>query len=245
MMITRLPDNLPQILRDAGLKVVEVDGWRTNGRPGPFTPVGVLNHHTGASAVGWGLRRITAYLRFLFHIGRPDLPAPLCQLSLGRDGTVYIGAAGRANHAGVAKARGTVAAGDGNTLYVGIEWMLSGTERIPAVMYDAGLLLNAVLLDKVLGTSVQTVAAHYETSVTGKWDIGDPNGVAFNGQKVLDMVAFRIRVEKVKAGLSRPAPKPTAVTKARVLLERALKRAKAGSSRAARLAAALKRLPRR
>src|SRR5688572_18773747 len=144
-MITRLPDNLPALLRDAGLTVVEVDGWRTRGVDGPFNPVGVLNHHTGANGLGWAAAKIQSYLRFLFNIGRPDLTAPLCQICLWPDGTVYIGAAGRANHAGTAKARGTVAAGNGNTLYVGIEWMLSGFQKIPKVMYDAGLVLNAVL----------------------------------------------------------------------------------------------------
>lgn len=244
-MITRLPDNLPTLLREAGLTVHESDGWRSRGRPGSFAPVGVLNHHTGASAVGWTPARIAAYLRFLFQVGRSDLPAPLCQLSLGRDGTVYVGAAGRANHAGAAKARGSVAAGDGNTMYVGIEWMLSGTERIPKIMYDAGVTLNAVLLDEVLGTSVQTVAAHYETSVTGKWDIGDPEGVPFKGVKVMDMSAFRGAVQQLLTGFQKPERKPTRVTKARDMLEKVLTTLKPGSKRAQKIRDALKRLPSR
>ena len=84
------------------------------------------------------------YAKWMFLVGRPDLPAPLCQIALGRSGIVYIGAAGRANHAGNARQSGSVAGGDGNTLYVGIEWMLSGTQPIPASMYRAGAILNAV-----------------------------------------------------------------------------------------------------
>lgn len=243
-MITKLPDNLPALLREAGLTVVEVDGWRTRERPGGFAPVGVLNHHTGASALGWAAAKIPAYLRFIFTVGRSDLPAPLCQMVLWRDGTVYLGAAGRANHAGVAKAHGTVAAGDGNRLYVGIEWMLSGTEVIPRVMYDAGLLLNATLLKKVLGTSVETVAAHYETSVTGKWDIGDPMGVDFKGHKVLNMVQFRNGVAELMKPAGRPKV-PTRVTKARDLLTAALKGLKPSGKRAQKIKDALKRLPSR
>lgn len=201
-----LPKDLPARLRAAGLTVVEIDGWETRGRPastGGFDPVGVLNHHTGASALGWLKRRLLAYCRFLFRIGRPDLPAPLCQLSLGRDGTVYVGAAGRANHAGTAKSSGSVAAGDGNSLYGGIEWQLSGTEKIPAVMYAAGATVNAVLLD-IFGSSVQAVSCHYQTSVTGKWDIGDPAGIAFGDKKVLDVAKFRKAVQAEKDRLNPP-----------------------------------------
>jgi hypothetical protein len=244
-MITRLPDNLPALLRDAGLTVVEVDGWRTRSRPGDFRPVGVLNHHTGANGIGMLVAQIKSYLHFIFNVGRADLPAPLCQIVLWPDGTVYLGAAGRANHAGVAKARGTVAPGDGNALYVGIEWMLSGLQKIPKVMYDAGLVLNAVLLEDVLGTSTQTVAAHYETSVTGKWDIGDPDGVEFKGHKVLNMVAFRAGVERVVLAMRKPSRPPTGVAKARDLLDKALDRAKPGSARRRKIKAALKSLPSR
>lgn len=197
MTISRLPANLPKLLRDAGLKVVEIDGWQTRGRPlstGGFAPVGVLNHHTGAfDGMGDAVDDL-AYARWMFLTGRRDLPAPLCNLSISAEGVVYVGAAGRANHAGTAKASGTVAGGDGNRLYVGIEWMLSGTQAIPKVMYNAGVVVNAVLTKEVLKTSVQTISCHYQTSVTGKWDIGDPSGIPFNGKKVLDVAKFRARV---------------------------------------------------
>jgi hypothetical protein len=248
MTYTYLPADLPKRLRDAGIRVLEIPGWQTRGRPGTtgeFKPVGVLNHHTAASALGWTVRRIKAYVRWMFLVGRisDGLPPPLCQISLGRKGTVYIGAAGRANHAGEAKAVGSVAAGDGNALYVGVEWQLSGYEAIPDEMYEAGVVLNMVLLD-VLGSSHRAVAAHYETSVTGKWDIGDPNGVRRGDHKVLNMERFRLAVQA--ASKPKPPPKkPTKVTKARVLLESAMAAAKKGSGRRRKIAEALKILPRR
>lgn len=196
-----LPKNLPALLRAAGLTVVEVDGWEDRGRPGLFAKVGVLNHHTGASARGWSHAKELQYARWMFSTGRSDLPAPLCQIALGRSGRVYIGAAGRANHAGKAKASGSVGAGDGNSLYIGIEWMLSGTEVIPAEMRQAGVLLNAVLSEKVTGHSVETISAHYQTSITGKWDIGDPNGVDFKGTRVMDMTKFRAAVKAAREDL--------------------------------------------
>jgi hypothetical protein len=210
-----LPSNLPTLLRDAGLEVEEIDGWRTRGRPastGDFAPVGVLNHHTGASANGWTLAREMAYAIWMFITGRPpSLPAPLCQIALGRSGTVYLGAAGRANHAGTAKASGSVAAGDGNSLYIGIEWMLSGTEKIPRKMKKAGILLNAVLTQEITddgkGTSVETISCHYNTSVSGKWDIGDPNGVPYADKKVLDIEKFRGQVARKRTALNKKRKK--------------------------------------
>jgi hypothetical protein len=193
-----LPKDLAVRLRDAGLTVKEIEGWRLRGRPastGGFDPVGVLNHHTGSRDEIGDFADDLAYAKWLFTIGRDDLPAPLCHLSLSLEGVVYLGAAGRANHAGAAKSSGSVAGGDGNTLYVGIEWMLSGTQIIPPKMMAAGVTLNAVLLD-VLGSSEQAVSCHYQTSVTGKWDIGDPNGIPFNGHKVLDVNKFRAAVKK-------------------------------------------------
>lgn len=199
--MSNLPHNLPALLRRAGLKVVEIQGWEYRGRPGLFAPVGPLNHHTGASAALWTMDEELDYAQWMFLKGRSDLPAPLCQIALGRSGTIYIGAAGRANHAGAARASGSVSAGDGNNLYVGIEWMLSGTEKIPAHMMKAGVTLNAVLTARVTKTSVQSISCHFDTSVTGKWDIGDPDGVDFKGHKVLDVPKFRLAVHDARMRL--------------------------------------------
>lgn len=200
-----LPSNLPRLLRAAGLTVVEVDGWQSRSL-GDSRHTGVLNHHTGASAKGWSVAKETAYAKWMFLTGRSDLRAPLCNIALGRSGVVYIGAAGRTNHGGNAKASGTVVAGNANYLYIGIEWMLSGTEAIPADMMQAGITLNAVLTAAVTKTSVQTISCHFQTSTTGKWDIGDPNGVPFKGLKVLDVNKFRVAVYERRVDLYHEAP---------------------------------------
>jgi hypothetical protein len=193
---------LADVLRAAGLTVVEIDGWKTRSRPestGGFAPVGVLWHHTGDSANG------EKYAEWLAKVGRPDLPAPLCHLSIDRQGTVYVIAAGRANHAGVAKASGSVAAGDGNGLYVGVEVQNTGTEDYPRAQYDAMVKVGAAL-GKMLPCTINAQRAHYETSVTGKWDPGDPDGLPFTGGKrVLDMDAFRTMI-----GTAMNPPKPVA-----------------------------------
>ena len=50
--------------------------------------------------------------------GRSDLPGPLAQLGLGRDGTYYVIAAGKCNHAGAGSWKGVTS---GNTDFIGIE----------------------------------------------------------------------------------------------------------------------------
>lgn len=169
MAYNRLPKDFATTLRKYGLKVVVVPGYATRGRPasvGDFDPVGVLCHHTATGKTAL----VATVLRLLID-GRPDLTGPLCQIGLGRDGTVYLIASGRANHAGDAKSSGTVASGDGNELYIGIEAFNDGVgEPWGAVQYNAYVLLCAVLCIEVTGNTANTVRAHKETSVTGKVD---------------------------------------------------------------------------
>lgn len=201
MTYNRLPDNLPQILRARGLKVVEVDGWRDRGRPastGGFDPVGVLCHDT----VTGKNTPDHAVVQLLVN-GRSDLPGPLAQFGLARDGTVYIIASGRCNHAGEAKSFGTVSSGDGNELYAGVEAFNDGVgEKWPKVQYDAYVLLAATLSVDVTHNSVHTVAGHKETSVTGKVD------------PTFNMDAFRHSVEIEMNKLKAPVKKtPTRISK--------------------------------
>lgn len=197
MTYQKLPANTPEILRAAGLRVVEVPGWRERGRPastGNLNPVGVLVHHTATSRATSDKALVDLLVR-----GRSDLPGPLCHFGLMRDGTVHIIAAGRANHAGTAKASGTVAAGDGNALYWGVEAANDGRgEPWPKVQYDAYVILCAVLSTDVTGNSAQTVRGHKETSVTGKID------------PTFDMGEFRNHV----AAAMRPEPAAPRVTPA-------------------------------
>lgn len=174
-MAQRRLTDLPAVLRAEGLKVVEVPGWQTRSRPestGGFAPVGNLWHHTGSKDTNpLSIDDDLAYARWLAEIGRSDLPAPLCQVSVGRDGTLYVCAAGRGNHAGVAKASGPVPAGDGNALYIGWECQNTGTEGWAGPQYEA-MVKAAAATSRAYGWSAEANRGHKETSVTGKWDPG-------------------------------------------------------------------------
>jgi len=89
-MLTGLAD----ILRNAGLTVIEVDGWKTRGHGVMSSVKGILAHHTAGAATG-----DFPSLKIV-RDGRPDLSGPLSQLGLGRSGTWYVIAAGRSYHAG-------------------------------------------------------------------------------------------------------------------------------------------------
>jgi hypothetical protein len=241
MTISWLPADLPKRLRDAGCKVVELDGWHTRGRPaskGPFHPVGVLWHHTGSTEGG------PKYANWLAKIGRSDLPAPLCHLSIGRDGTVYVVAAGRANHAGVAKASGSVAGGDGNALYVGVECQNSGSEGWRPAQ-RAAMVRTGVVLAHVLGSTAEAQRGHKETSVTGKWDPGKFDMDAFRKDIAAQLVA-----KPVESTPAKPKPVANHVTEGWDLvrqgiaeLRQAPKTRKAIHSRAEELAAVVKKGP--
>src|SRR5215472_9212376 len=103
---------LSEVLEAAGLRVAEQPGWRTRGRGDVGVIRGVMCHHTAGPLNG-----IMPSLDLIIN-GRPDLPGPLSQLALGRDGTFFVIAAGLANHAGVGTWRGIT---NGNSSFIGIE----------------------------------------------------------------------------------------------------------------------------
>lgn len=156
--------------RAAGLNVVEIDGWKTRGRPassGGNDARALTNHHTGATSRpdSWapGLTTLVA--------GRVDLPGPLCHYAVDYAGNVYVIAAGRANHAGYAKPVPGLVGGDGNAQLIGDEVITDGKQIMPAPQVRALALTNAVVLRR-LGAGTDRLYRHADTSVTGKWDIG-------------------------------------------------------------------------
>ncbi|CAF3707276.1 unnamed protein product [Rotaria sp. Silwood1] len=90
----RMLTDLADILRGAGLTVVEIDGWKTRGHGKMNSVKSILIHHTAGPATG------DFPSLEVVRDGRSDLVGPLAQLGLGRTGTWYVIAAGRCYHAG-------------------------------------------------------------------------------------------------------------------------------------------------
>jgi len=138
---------LPGILKEVGLKVAECPGWEGRGRAEMGTVRGVLCHHT-ATPAGGNMPTLKTLL-----VGRSDLPGPLSHLGLGRDGTYYVIAAGRCNHAGAGSWQGIAS---GNESFVGIEAENTGLpdDPWPAIQVDAYLRGAAAILKHIRATAL-------------------------------------------------------------------------------------------
>lgn len=171
--------HLPRHLRKWGIKVEEKEGWRFRGRPYTFSPRAVICHHTASRATSGNFAS-----EEVVTFGRSDLPGPLCQLLLGRDGTVKIIAGGYANHAGYGGPHAGIPENTGNTYAWGIEAENNGLgERWTKEQVNAYYRLCAALLDLMNTNDVSKVFGHKEWT-TRKID---PAG--------LDMNTFRSRVK--------------------------------------------------
>ncbi|MGH8487461.1 MAG: peptidoglycan recognition protein family protein [Gammaproteobacteria bacterium] len=178
---------LPGVLKAAGLKVASSDDWETRGRGDVGKIFGVICHHTAGS-----LRGNMPSLDTLIN-GRSDLPGPLAQLGLGRDGTYYVIAAGRCNHAGQGIWNGIT---NGNANFIGIEAENTGkpNDPWPAVQMDAYQRGVAAILIHI-GRGPDFCAGHKEYALP-KGRKPDPN---------VDMNAFRLAVAAIMDGRT-PAP---------------------------------------
>lgn len=179
---------LASVLEGAGLKVAVVPGWEARGRAEMGSVLGVMCHHTATPRTG-----NMPTLQTLID-GRSDLPGPLSQLGLGRDGTFYVVAAGRCNHAGNGVWQGLTA---GNSNFIGIEAENTGLPNDspwPDVQLDAYRRGVAAILMHVHRPALFCVGHKEYATPPGRKD--DPD---------FDMVAFRRGVADIMSG-SAPAP---------------------------------------
>jgi hypothetical protein len=187
-------------LLDAGLKVSEIQGWPNRGRAEMGTVRGVICHHTVGPRSG-NMPSLNVLIN-----GRTGLPGPLSQLGLGRDGTYYVIAAGRCNHAGGGSFRGITA---GNSSFIGIEAENIGTsaEPWPAVQLDAYKRGVAAILAHLRQNEAWCIG-HKEWAPNRK---SDPHSI--------DMDAFRSDVSQLIGNPDRK-PIPRQNTEGRPTLRR-------------------------
>ncbi|MGV2822458.1 N-acetylmuramoyl-L-alanine amidase [Brevibacterium casei] len=167
---------LATIARRTGYPVVERPGWKSRGR-GPMAGVkSVICHHTAGGPKG-------NYPSLgVVQNGRPGLPGPLAHYGLGRDGTIYVIAAGRASHAGVVDTTS-----HSNSYAIGIEAENTGRgEKWSAKQMDAYAKLCRELCD------------HYKipiSQVRGHKEVARPRGrkpdPSFNMDNFRKMVKAR------------------------------------------------------
>jgi hypothetical protein len=173
-----------------------VPDWESRGRPGSFEPKGLVAHHTADRAYGSDYAILSA-IRDGIDQGGSWLPGPLAQFGLGRDSTVYVVAAGKANHAGP----GSWGRLSGNGSVWGIEAANDGIgEPWPARQVAVYLALIAALA-RATGFGAADVCRHEEWSTAGKIDPYDAAGRLSDGGWI------RSQVSQLLA--NRPTPTPT------------------------------------
>lgn len=200
---------LPGVLREAGLKVAEQPGWVNRGRGEMGTVKGVICHHTVGARNG-NMPSLNGLTNGVTQSNGRFLAGPLSQLGLGRDGTLYVIAAGRCNHAGDGNWRGITT---GNSNFIGIEAENMGTpaDPWPEVQLDAYVRGAAAILKNV-GAPSSMCCGHREYALPpGRKS--DPH--------TIDMEAFRANVAAVMAGTGVVRPTiPAADKKQRATLRR-------------------------
>lgn len=145
---------LPDILNDAGLRVVVASGWQTRGVEWTHQIEGVIGHHTASNRRSGNLPSHSICIT-----GRPDLKGPLCSILGGRDGTVDVIASGVGNHAGAGLWPGIRF---GNRDAIGIEWENDGIgEPWTIPQMDAYEKTVAALL-RHLNRGADRFCSHYE-----------------------------------------------------------------------------------
>jgi hypothetical protein len=191
---------LAPVLKGAGLKVAPDFGWESRGLGDVGEIVGVICHHTETADKG---NFPTHHLLVHGRAAEPGVPAlkgPLAQLGLGRDGTFYLIAAGKCQHAGTGEWKGFTA---GNTHFVGIEAENRGDGRDPwpDVQLDAYHRGVAAIL-KHVGRGTEFCVGHKE------WARDRKPPQPLKHDPALDMNEFRAAVAAVLNGT---APAPTLI----------------------------------
>lgn len=185
---------LAEVLAAGGVNLVEFPGWRDRGH-GDFKDIrGVMAHHTGSDSAS---AESIAY-------GRPDLPGPLSQLHIARDGTVTVVAVGVAWHAGVGMYP-WLPANMGNWHMIGIECANSGTSpsaphrrNWPGAQYLALVRCCAAINRRLAQNSNRTIGhKEYAGSAQGKWDPG-----------AINMDILRADIQARIGTIADPAPTP-------------------------------------
>ncbi len=175
-----------------GLDVAEEEGWQTRGASFAALPRVVVAHHTGTR------RRDGDYPSLnVVRDGRSDLPGPLSQMGLGYSGTVYVIAAGKANHAGKGSWQGI----SSSSLTIGCEMESPGDGSWTPAQRLAMPLLYAAMLS-VLNQQAPMLCAHREWALP-EGRKPDPTGV--------EMPQLRSDVARLLKHGPNPPPAPAPV----------------------------------
>lgn len=189
-------------LREAGLDVVEYDGWKTRSRSSggydPGRPVVVMWHHTASS---------TSPENDAYYMCYTSSDRPICNVMMDRTGKAWVLAAGCTNTNGkggpvTIPPSNTVPKDSMNTYAVGMEICNNGVgESYPQVQIDAAFKVSLTLCSR-LGLVPDAVETHQHyapdrkidpataAAVQGPWK---PNSVTSSGTWSVDALRAECR----------------------------------------------------
>lgn len=212
-MTGRYLTDLADVLRAAGVAVVEQDGWQTRARSsGGYAsgrPWCVMWHHTASSATA-DPASDAAYMSY-----NADA-APVANLLVARDGAVWVLAAGATNTNGKGNARtftrGTVPADQMNTYAIGMEIQNTGVgQTYPAAQVDAAFTASLAMC-AAYGLDPADVDLHATYAPDRKIDPATAAAVAGPWQPDSTNTSGTWSLADLRAELTRrassPAPKP-------------------------------------
>lgn len=150
-----------RLMRERGLVVNEVAGWRERGRPGTFRPQAVIEHHDASTIKSGNAGALPIIIS-----GRAGIPGPLSQWQVARNGEWFVVAAGTANHAGRGGFRGLT----GNSQVWGVEVANDGVGEPYSAQLHHSLNVGLNVLLEVLGRDRGWLCGHKEWAPRRKSD---------------------------------------------------------------------------
>jgi len=144
--------NLPDALRKRGLVVETVPGWETRSNGYDLNAKAAICHWTAGPANSKTRPSLNICVN-----GRSDLPGPLCNVYLDRNGVAVVVSARSANHAGNGNWRGVV----GNSRLFGTEAEAAGAADFTQAQRAAYPKVNAAYCD-LGGFGADMIAGHSE-----------------------------------------------------------------------------------
>lgn len=205
----RFLTDLADVLRAAGLTVVEVPGWQTRARrdgAGGYangTPTHVMIHHTASPASSDGQRDVDYIIS-----GSPD--RPISNLYTDRQGRVWVCAAGatNTNGKGVDTWGGGVPPDRMNEYAISNEIANTGVGEPYPMVQQQSVLVSTAALCGAYGVTPHRVRGHFEWAPTRKIDPAGPSKWAPSGGKwAMDL--FRRDVADRLYPPTPPAPIPS------------------------------------
>jgi hypothetical protein len=179
---------LAQVLRDAGLTVHEVGGWKTRGKSlGPIQ--GITCHATAGSRTSTDSGELNTILH-----GSETAPPPIAQLYLSRTGDWHVVASGKCIHNRVGWAGPNK--GLGNSSLLGIEAQHDNREEPWTERQYESYVRGVAALARRLDVPIHRIAGHKEHQPGPP----RPGRKSTKTDPTFDMEKFRGDVRKVLGG---------------------------------------------